>query len=182
MKDISREINRYLMDIDEACDKRHEFLIINELQEFIDLKKYTATHNNKDESYYTLACNEMFNDIARYLDRYRSNNNLPYKECYSIRTVPHSSKSMKMRINIKQNKPIRIQYLKNAINTFPNYTIFIILGLDSTLGEEYIKFNRNLIKEEYDRFLEIRDNDPEYFVPFIQHILHEMNNLKSLKE
>jgi hypothetical protein len=181
MKELSRKINSYLTDLDNCVDPRHEFKVINELQNFIEETKFCMSHNNKGESYYDLACNEMFNDIGRYLEKYRQNNNLPGKQYYSIRVVPHS-KNIKMSFNLKTNNVIKMQALRNAINGFPKYSLMIILGLDSTLGKEYIKFNRYLTKDEFERFLKIRNDDPEYFVPFIQHILYEMNNLKLIKE
>lgn len=182
MKELSRKINSYLMDLDDCKDARHEFMVINELQDFIDKTKFNMSHNDKRESYYDLACNEMINDIGKYLEKYRQNNDLPGKKYYSIRVVPYSSKCIKMSFNLKANNVIKMHTLCNSINGFPKYTIMIILGLQPILGKEYIKFNRYLIKEEYERFLMLRDSNPEYFVPFIQHILYEMDNLKLLKD
>jgi len=182
MKELSREINRYLMDLDNCTNSRSEFSIISNLENFISETKYGMCHNNKGESYYELACNEMFNDIGRYLENYRLNNDLPGKQHYSIRLVPYSSKGIRMRFNLKANNVIKMKTLRDSINSFPKYTVLVILGLDSILGEENVKFNRYLIKDEYDKFLMLRSANPEYFLPFIHHILYEMNNLKLLKE
>ena len=77
-----------------------------------------------------------------------------------------------MRI-IEPNK-ILLHGLRQKTEYFPRYTIYRVLGLDKTLGEEYIKHNHFIIKEEYEEFLKLRATNPEYFVPYIQDIIDIM--------
>ena len=180
MKELSREINRYLMDLDNCTNERSEFDVLSKLESLLRNTTYELTHTRTGESYFTLATNEMMNDICKYIENFRRENDLPGNDYYHFR-MSGNNKSLKMHMDIDERGMAKTSSLEYAVNNFPRFTLFIILGLDS-LGEEYIKYNRLLLKSEYEKFMDLRQANPEYFVPFIQSIIYGMKNLQLIKK
>lgn len=178
MKKISREINRYLMELDECENDRSKYDILNKLSKYVSSISFDITHTNKGVSYYDLATNEMMNDIHRYLNRYiEEHPNLVGTEYYSINLLTFNGKTFKLYMNVESGK-FKEKSVQYMINEFPRSTLYYILGLDSKLGEEYIKYNRSLVKSEYDRFIKLRAENPTYYLPYIRGIINGLNYMK----
>ena len=180
MKELSRKINDYLMDLENCTNERSEFDVLGELEKLITGTTYELTHTRFGESYFTIATNQMNTDICEYIENFRKENDLPGKDYYCFR-LTSTKKSSKMYMEIKEKGKIKSSSLEYEVNSFPKYIIFQILGLGS-LGEEYIKYNRLLLKSEYEKFMNLRTANPEYFIPFIESIIIGMKHMQLIKK
>lgn len=172
MKEFSKELSRFTMEYDGSLNARSEFELVLRVEEYVKNYKNKLYKNDEGISYFLLAANQMMEDIHDYLEEYR--NQCPANEFYQIHLISNH-RSKRMCIVADRNVRIRFRNLKQAVDSFPQYTIYSILGLDFILGED-IKRKQYLIKEEYDRFLGLRKANPLYFVPFIRDILKMMKH------
>ena len=173
MKQISREINSYLMDLDNCVNSRSEFEVILKLEQYIKNARSSMCYDENGKSYFILANDIMMEDICKYLEDFRKNGDCPGKDFYKIKII-NNTKSKRLSMDLLVYGAIKTSGLKLKISGFPQYTISIILGLDTLLGEEYIKYNHFLLKDEYEKFIELRQANPKYFLPFIKDIITNM--------
>lgn len=116
--------------------------------------------------YFDTCTSLFFMDVAEYLNKYKDTHKdeLQYTDYYQFH---HSNRLYVRTTNYRIEKSINMKGMSSLIN-IPKKVIFSILDIE---GETV------LLEDDYKKFLDIRKNNPEYFLPYIQDIISCMHQV-----
>ena len=92
--------------------------------------------------------------------------------CYNLYDIVYSRANSRYAGNlclITKTK-LTLNGLGTAVDSFPQYTVFKILGKPDYKNCKY------MIKEEYKEFVALRELNSMYFIPYIKEIIDLMNS------
>ena len=175
MKKLDKELSTLLMEYESCTSSRTEFDVVCRMEELISNKKKSMYTSEDGRSYYAIVNNIMMNDIAEFLESYRVNNKVPGYKYYSISTNYLKTDARTGHLTMHyDSKKIKLHKFNHKVSSFPQYTIYKILGLEESIPN--YKFAKYLLKDEYDKFIQLRIANSMYFIPFIQELIDDMNN------
>lgn len=173
MKDISREINSLLMELDDATSMRNECDTLSKIEKLASEYRLNLCRNDHGHGYYMVAHNIMIEDIKDYLNWHKKHFNYPGYEDYTFITWANYTGNKSLSVNF-YSPDVESKSLRNKVTAYKHYNIFEFLkNHDAFIGDNYRNL-KYMTKEEYDKFLELREEIKNYFLPYINDIIRSM--------